>query len=321
MASNESSWEVEKFFNKQIRDQKRTGRGVHYRKGKGSDKAGVAGGVKFVKHNFKRYEKNSKTKASNLYENVMPYDDFQKWSEDDKIDLLIQWRLRHSDQQIIKGLGISEGKFYDIIKKYNIQRGEIIMNPQELQEAKKEPIEPHIFQNLPKEQRYLLIDVYQKELGLKKPELAKIMGVKEGSVGALKSNYKKKYDELSDHEKAVLNGEIEESEEQEDNVGEEVKEFMPSDNFFDMSGITFPEKEDKDEAKKYEKPIEETKQVESASTVQEEKQPDPEHGLYLSLKGEYKGYKAQQKLENLIAFINSSEDYDVDIVLREKKKK
>ncbi len=118
MVSSESSWEIEKFFNKQIQDQKRTGRGVHYRKGKGSDKAGVAGGVKYVKHNFKKYEKNSKTKTSNLYENVMSFNEFKKWDEDDKIALLIQWLIRYSKSHVARELGIHINKLYNLIDEH-----------------------------------------------------------------------------------------------------------------------------------------------------------------------------------------------------------
>jgi len=53
----ENSWEIEKIFNKDISRQKRIGSNVHRRTGKGSDKAGVAGGVSLLKIILKNMRK------------------------------------------------------------------------------------------------------------------------------------------------------------------------------------------------------------------------------------------------------------------------
>jgi len=55
-------------------------------------------------------------------------------------------------------MGIHINKLYTLIDQYNIE--EIIremdytMTPEELQQAKENPVEPHVFKQLPNEQKY-----------------------------------------------------------------------------------------------------------------------------------------------------------------------
>ncbi|WP_226035674.1 hypothetical protein [Aquibacillus saliphilus] len=191
----ESSREIEKMFYSDSFGKKKIGSNVHRRTGKGGDRAGVRGGLRFAKNNFKRNEKNSKVTTTNIFDNVITFHIFNKFDEDMRIVLLIEWRRRFTDTHIRKELKVSIEVYDRLIHDLNIEENEKeanTMNREELEQAKQEVIPYHEFVSLPKWQKYELVDYYQKKLKKSAREISEIWNGKlsPNSIGTSKSKWK-----------------------------------------------------------------------------------------------------------------------------------
>ncbi len=193
------------------------------------------------------------------------------------------------------------------------------MTPEELQQAKDNPVEPHVFKQLPNEQKYILIEYYLKNLKLSKEQVAEIMGgINPKSVASTKTRFKKDYDKLSDHEKAVLNGEIVGDNQAEEN---EIQEQHDEDDLF-LIGNTLKNQNNKreDEQVEEDNKEDEVEEVQKSETLPKPPQANEAYGLQLMLpSGEYDGIDVKQKLEGLKVLVNEDKEYTVEIVLKEKK--
>jgi hypothetical protein len=108
--------EAERLFNDEVRDKKKTASGVHHKTGKN----GYVGKMRFPSDIMSRKEKrkykgNSKVSISNLYEEIIPIEEFEKLEEYEQRNMLAYWRNTYSNKTITDGMGIWNARYYRIV--------------------------------------------------------------------------------------------------------------------------------------------------------------------------------------------------------------
>ena len=296
----ENSWEIEKIFNKDISRQKRIGSNVHRRTGKGSDKAGVAGGVKFAKNNFKKYEKNSRVNELNMFEDVTSYDEFKKHDKDRQFSLLREWVKRYSYTDIMQKMFIGSKKFHDIMDDLNIieiKRGsQMRINKKELENYKENSVEREQFRHLPDDQKFEIINHYQGNRGMNNKKVAEMLGYSYNSFNTKKSEWKKAYNNMEE--------------------GEYDMGSKHNDNFL-LQGIN-EESQPKQESS-----------IDQNKSSNEVKQNDKKKGDQISedftftitLSDLYKGNELKDKIKGIDALLEEDKCYDISIIIKETNDK
>lgn len=108
--------DAERLFNEEVRDKKKTASGVHHKTGKN----GYVGKMRFPSDIMSRKEKrkykgNSKVSISNLYDEIISIEKFEKLEEYEQRNMLAYWRNTYSNKTITDGMGIWNAKYYRIV--------------------------------------------------------------------------------------------------------------------------------------------------------------------------------------------------------------
>jgi len=109
------SWEIERLFNDDIREKKKTGTGSFHKRGKGV-KHGLSGALKTPYHYMKTKEKNKlngEVETFNMYETIIPWAEFDLKDNDTKKFMLTRWRELYPNQKIMDELGVGYGKKFN----------------------------------------------------------------------------------------------------------------------------------------------------------------------------------------------------------------
>ncbi|WP_079709826.1 hypothetical protein [Paraliobacillus ryukyuensis] len=179
MVKLESSEEITRMFNKEISTQKRIGRGSHNKVSRG-EKAKSSGYWRGLS-NFKGQpnKKNSKTKVSNLYIDIMNYRDFKNLNRGRQKELLLRWMKNNTNRHIAESMGISETSFYNIKNKLiNEEKGASVVADKIINRKE--------FNKLSPKEKNNLLDKYLNDDGFTYEELADYWGYKSSS--SLKSS-------------------------------------------------------------------------------------------------------------------------------------
>jgi len=296
----ENSWEIEKIFNKDISRQKRIGSNVHRRTGKGSDKAGVAGGVRFAKNNFKKYEKNSRVNELNMFENVTSYDEFKRHDKDRQFSLLQEWVKRYSYTDIMQKMFIGSKKFHDIMDDLNIievKRGnQMRISKKELENYKENPVEGKQFRSLPDDQKFEIVSHYQENKGMNNRKVAAMLGYSYNSYNTKKSEWRKAYDNMEE-------GEYE--------MGSKY-----NDNFL-LQGVNEESQPKQESSIDQNKSSNEVKQNDKTK----ENQINEDFTFTITLSDLYKGSELKDKIKGIDALLEEDKRYDISIIIKETNDK
>lgn len=101
------SWEIERLFQDDIREKRKTGSGSFHKRGKGV-KHGLSGALKTPYHYMKTKEKNKlngEVECFNMYETIIPWNEFTLKEKDQQKLLLTRWRELYPNQKIMDELG------------------------------------------------------------------------------------------------------------------------------------------------------------------------------------------------------------------------
>jgi hypothetical protein len=101
------SWEIERLFQDDIREKRKTGSGSFHRRGKGV-KHGLSGALKTPYHYMKTKEKNKlngEVETFNMYETIISWNEFQLKDNETKKFMLTRWRELYPNQKIMDELG------------------------------------------------------------------------------------------------------------------------------------------------------------------------------------------------------------------------
>jgi hypothetical protein len=168
---------VEKMFQDDVRDKKRTASGIHSCTGK----RGYVGKMKFPSDIMSRkdkynYRKSGKVETSNMYETMIPYFDFKQLPDEQKKQHLQAYRNNFSNKEIIGTWRISQNTFYKIIKELDLPKASRVHKGKSKRTAKpttttnttsKTPVEAYVVEEtLPqmvKDQVEANLNSYQEE--------------------------------------------------------------------------------------------------------------------------------------------------------------
>lgn len=191
----ESSDEIRRMFYSDSYSKKKIGSNVHKKASIGSERAGVSGGIIFPKYNFKPYEKNSKVKQKNVFEEVVSFEFFDSLPKDRQKELFQIYLGKFTNKEIFEGMGVSEKKFYEIRTELGLnRRNEIVkLTREEFEDFKKGNIDIYKFKMLPDDQKFEIVDHIQKTQGVSNPEMANMIGYSANSFNTLKSEWKKAF--------------------------------------------------------------------------------------------------------------------------------
>lgn len=115
--------EAEKLFYSDIRDKKKAASGVHHKTGK----KGYVGVMRFPSDIMSRkdkmkYRRNGKVMTTNIYDEIIPIDEFEKLTKEDQYNRLKYWRSKYSNKEITTSMGIWNNKFYNLVKDLDLPK-------------------------------------------------------------------------------------------------------------------------------------------------------------------------------------------------------
>ncbi|MGG1146914.1 hypothetical protein [Bacillus wiedmannii] len=146
---------------------------------------------------------SGEVRAYNMYE-IISIEEFKKKSKDEQKMLFEAWREKHTNSEIMQGMGISKGSFskwmdeLDIERKpSNLSRGiseseKIEVSEEELESMKKELCDYETFKMLPLEQQEKLFNVYYGTLYKKGKQLANAWDVNPSVIYSLQYKFNQK---------------------------------------------------------------------------------------------------------------------------------
>lgn len=113
--------EAARAFHDEIREKKRAASGVHYKTGRN----GYVGKMLFPSDILSRkekmeYRRSSKVMISNMYDEILPINEFEDLGQQDKKHMLHYWRTHKTQKEILDGLGISNGRYYAIVNELEL---------------------------------------------------------------------------------------------------------------------------------------------------------------------------------------------------------
>jgi hypothetical protein len=115
--------EAEFLLMQENREKKRAASGIHSRKGKRGYVGKMYTPVDFLKGKEKRnYVKAGKITVSNLFDEILSQEEFDKLEENEQKNRLMYWRLNHSVEKIKKEMGVTHGRYYRYIKELDLPR-------------------------------------------------------------------------------------------------------------------------------------------------------------------------------------------------------
>ncbi|MBT2728365.1 hypothetical protein J7E63_15650 [Bacillus sp. ISL-75] len=108
--------EAERLFLEEVREKKKTASGVHHKTGK----RGYVGKMLFPSDIMSRKEKYNHRKAgkvvtTNLYEEILPVDEFKKLDEFEQRNRLAYLRTKHQNTAIMKEMGMNNANYYQLV--------------------------------------------------------------------------------------------------------------------------------------------------------------------------------------------------------------
>ncbi|KDN91166.1 hypothetical protein MF621_004119 (plasmid) [Bacillus velezensis] len=200
---------IKRMFNEEVREKKRTGSGifsrVSTRKG-GSNKA-LRTPYYYMSAKEKKELNGEAVTIYNMKE-IIYYKDFLKRSQKDQIDLMTYWRRIYTVNDITKGMNISKGLYYKVIKQLGLQKRKHkkdILSEERLQEILESPefIEFEFIKQISPSQRNTIIDNYLKRI---EPQtLVSLFEKWEGSDIKYLYNHYRRFEKNKNDEKTLSN--------------------------------------------------------------------------------------------------------------------
>jgi replicative superfamily II helicase len=108
--------EAERLFHNEVREKKKTASGVHHKTGKN----GYVGTMRFPsdimsRKDKMRYRRSSKVMTTNMYDEIIGIEEFEKLETYEQRNRLQYWRNKNNNKEILAGMGISSKRYYEIV--------------------------------------------------------------------------------------------------------------------------------------------------------------------------------------------------------------
>ena len=115
---------IERLLREDIIEKKRTGRGAFSMRGKGV-KHGISGAFRTPSYFMSNKEKkllNGEVETFNMYETILPYEEFKLKDKEMQKLMLTRWREIYDNMKIRTELGLSNKAFYDLVAELEIPK-------------------------------------------------------------------------------------------------------------------------------------------------------------------------------------------------------
>ncbi len=114
---------IQRMFHDEIRDKKKTASGVHHKTGKN----GYVGKMRFPsdlmnRSEKMRYRKAGKIVTSNIFDEILPIEEFEQLETYEQRNRLQYWRNQKPNKEILRGMGISNKRYYDIVTELELPK-------------------------------------------------------------------------------------------------------------------------------------------------------------------------------------------------------
>jgi hypothetical protein len=115
---------IERLLREDIIEKKKVGRGAFSMRGKGV-KHGISGAFRtpsYFMTNKEKKQLNGEVETFNMYETILPYEDFKLKDKDLQKLMLTKWRETYDNMKIRTELGLSNKAFYDLVAELGIPK-------------------------------------------------------------------------------------------------------------------------------------------------------------------------------------------------------
>ena len=115
--------EAAKLFQDEIREKKKAANGVHHKTGKRGYVGKMLFPTDFMKRSEKmKYRKGGKVVISNMYDEILPVDEFRELENHEKRNRMQYWRNTFTNAEIMRSMGIGSALFYEFVNELNLPR-------------------------------------------------------------------------------------------------------------------------------------------------------------------------------------------------------
>jgi replicative superfamily II helicase len=120
--------EAERLFHEEVRDKKRTASGVHSKTGRN----GYVGNMRFPSDIMSRkekynYRRASKVMVTNVFDKILPMSEFNQLEAAEQKNRMTHWRNTKTNKEIRQEMGISNSRYYDIVKELDLPKAPRVM--------------------------------------------------------------------------------------------------------------------------------------------------------------------------------------------------
>lgn len=312
--------EVERIFNQDIREKKLAGYGASKRTGKGV-RHGIRGGMRtpsslMTKREKKEYMKPGELIVSNVYE-FMEWNQFKQLGEIQQKDLLIRWREKFTNTEIMKNMGLSDhNAYYRTVKKLGLSSHKYAggnnnippVTDEQMENYKNNGIDYDTYKKLPNLQRYEILEKLNKDF-YKAEDLAQYWGVSKDVIYQTRAVYNKWKFRQKDKEERKGKGnsvnlmDLYTSE----NTVTTKQEDKISDEPMIIQQETIPQIK--------------IETIQAAKSIHEPELTKPELTAFYRLNGIYSSDKMTEKLKKVLLLIaDEDNDFEIELSIREVRK-
>jgi hypothetical protein len=116
--------DISKLFNMDVREKKRTGAGIYSRTGKRGYVGTMRTATDFLSGKEKReYTKSSKVEVTNMYDKLVPFNDFKLMDNEGKKKFLEQYTKRYTVREIADQWNVRYNRVYAYLTRFDIPIG------------------------------------------------------------------------------------------------------------------------------------------------------------------------------------------------------
>jgi len=154
--------ELERLFYEDVREKKKAASGVHHKTGKN----GYVGTMRFPsdimsRSEKMRYRRSSKVMVTNMYDEILHIDEFEKLETYEKKNRLQYWRNIYSNKEITTGMGIWNNKYYSIVAELELPKAPRA-NSNKPRKAAAKKVKPQEIKEEPKKEILMLEEEPEK---------------------------------------------------------------------------------------------------------------------------------------------------------------
>jgi hypothetical protein len=178
--------DIQKIFEFDSKNKKRIGINIFSRVSTRKGGSGTLRTPYYFMNAKERKKLNGEVVTFNMYETILPKEEFFKLKKEDQKRIMSKWREKFETKEIIEKMGISKVLFYKLLNELGIELNKrkskkdnvIVLTEEQIQYYKENIIPYDMFLSLSNEQRAELLFHYIDNMNISSEELAKTWNIK-----------------------------------------------------------------------------------------------------------------------------------------------